>query len=64
MSQHDVLAILRKQPDTEFSTQELAEKLDVKVNIANVWITKLDKWGRLVDCRKQDGKKYVKLAKK
>lgn len=63
MSQHDVLAILKKQPGKEFTTQEIADKLKVKVNTANVWVTKLDKWGRLIECRKEDGKKFVKLAK-
>ncbi|MEM7826948.1 MAG: hypothetical protein QXQ40_01845 [Candidatus Aenigmatarchaeota archaeon] len=63
MSQEDVLRILRRQPNKEFTLEDLAEKLKVKVNNVNVWVNKLDKWG-VVRCRKEGGKKYVKLIKK
>ena len=62
MSQYDVLRILKRQPNKEFTIEELAEKLKVKKSIANVWVLKLDKWGRLVECRTVCRKRYVKLA--
>ncbi|MCD6092492.1 MAG: hypothetical protein J7J38_00540 [Candidatus Aenigmarchaeota archaeon] len=61
MSQQDVLRVLKRQPKKEFALEELAKKLKVEVNKLNVWVNKLDKWG-LIACRKEDGKKYVKLA--
>ena len=63
MSQHDVLSILKRQPKKEFTVKELAKKLKVKQSVANVWVLKLDKWGRLVECRTVHKERYVKLAK-
>ena len=63
MSQYDVLAILKRHPDREFTIEELAERLKVKKSVANVWVLKLDKWGRIVECRTVHRERYVKLAK-
>ncbi len=63
LGQEDVLKILRRYPNKEFTLEELAEKLKVKVNNVNVWVNKLDKWGA-VKCRREGGKKYVKLVKR
>lgn len=63
MGQHDVLRILKRQPDKEFTIEEIAAKLKVKKSIANVWVLKLDKWGRLVECRTVCRERYVRLAK-
>ena len=63
MSQYDVLAILKRNPDKEFTIEELAERLKVKKSVANVWVLKLDKWGRIVECRTVHRERYVKLVK-
>ena len=63
MSQYDILRILKRQPNKEFTVEELAKKLKVKKSVANVWVLKLDKWGRLVECRTVHRERYVKLAK-
>lgn len=64
MSQHDVLMILKKHPEKEFTVGELASKLGVKKSIANVWVLKLDKWGNQVECRTVCRERLVKLARK
>ena len=63
MSQYDVLEILKRHPDKEFTIQELANKLNVRKSVANVWVLKLDKWGRIVECRTEQRERFVKLAK-
>jgi len=64
MSQYDVLMILKRQPKKEFSIEELAEKLKTKKSIVNVWVLKLDKWGKIVECKTVCRKRYVKLKQK
>ena len=63
MGQYDVLEILKRHPDKEFTIDEIAKKLKVKKSVANVWVLKLDRWGRIIECRKEQNDRYVRLAK-
>jgi len=63
MSQQDVLRVLKKHPEKEFTLEELAEKFNAKLSNVNVWVNKLDKWG-LVKLRKEGGKKYIKIVQR